>query len=206
MSAQPQTPPEPTPTTAPVRPWRAWLLAALPFIITAVAAVGFSLGLQALLFPRLPDPIAQIQTPTSAPTNAPAPTPLPTDPITPPERAPTTPAIPDESLLRLELLDLESENRRLWSVIYLLRAASQLDDAVAAVLINDLVETDRTLIAARRSLDRAYAVSPDAERGPIDSLRLELSQIRDDLGPRPEGVDRRLRQLRRLVLSLVDEG
>jgi hypothetical protein len=183
-------------------------MAALPFIVTAVAAVGFSLALQALLFPRTADPAAIIQTPTSAPANPPAPTtPAPTaDPLLTPEPAAATPAIPDESLLRLELLDLQSEDRRLWGVIYLLRAASQIDDAVAALLINDLVETDRTLMAARRSLDRAYTVSPDAERGPIDTARLELSRIRDDLGPRPEGADRRLRQLRRLVLGLADEG
>ncbi len=181
-------------------------MAALPFVLTAVAAVGFSLALQVLIFPRTADPTALIQTPTVASLNPSLPQAPPADPANPTE-APTAPtAIPDESLLRLELLDLENEDQRLWGVVYLLRAANQLDDAVAALQINDLIETDRTLMAARRSLDRAYAVSPDAERGPIDSLRLELSRIRDDLGPRPEGADRRLRQLRRLVLGLVDEG
>lgn len=180
-------------------------MAALPFVVTAVAAIVLSLALQALLFPRAADPVAVIQTPTNAPTNTEAPAAPPAEPP-PADIAPTPVAIPDESLLRLELLDLETEDRRLWGVVYLLRAANQLDDAVAALQVNDLAETDRTLMAARRSLDRAYAVSIDAERGPIDSLRLELSRIRDDLGPRPEGADRRLRQLRRLVLGLVDEG
>lgn len=206
MSEQDQTPLEPTPPAASAPAWRSRLIAALPFIATAVAAVFFSLALQALIAPRTADPTAIIQTPTVAQPNPPAPTSAPAAPELPPEAPPDSTAIPDESLLRLELLDLENEDRRLWGVIYLLRAASQLDDAVAALLINDLSEADRTLMAARRSLDRAYAVSPDPERGPIDNVRLELSRIRDDLGPRPEGADRRLRQLRRLVLGLVDEG
>jgi hypothetical protein len=61
-------------------------------------------------------------------------------------------------------------------------------------------------MAARRSLDRAYMIGPESIKGPIDSFRLRLSQIRDQLRLRPEGTDRDLRQLRRLILSLVDEG
>jgi hypothetical protein len=34
----------------------------------------------------------------------------------------------------------------------------------------------------------------------------EIALLRDDLDLRPEGADRRLRQLRRLVIALVDEG
>jgi hypothetical protein len=176
-------------------------------VLTALIAVGLSTALQALLFPTTADPAALVQTPTAPPENPPAPTPTPAPPLptVDPALLQPTPLL-DESLLRLEILDLQNEDRRLRSFIYLLRAANQLDDAVAALQLNDRVEADRTLMAAHRSLDRAYVVSADAERGPIDSLRLELSRIRDDLGPRPEGADRRLRQLRRLVLSLVDEA
>jgi len=113
---------------------------------------------------------------------------------------------PDGSVVRLEVLDLQAQDRQLWSALYLLRAASQVDDAVAALQRNDLVEADRTLLTAYRSLDQAYAYSAEREKGPIDTFRLQLSQIRDDLHLRPERLDRRLRQLRQLMLSLVDEG
>ncbi|MFV9507337.1 MAG: hypothetical protein AB4911_22525 [Oscillochloridaceae bacterium umkhey_bin13] len=195
--------PVPEPPPPPTRPR---YLAALPFVLTAGAAVLLSLLLQLWLLPR---PVAQPDsTPTasltatpvaSTPTVAPATSPVPTVPV--PTLAPAS-----ESLLRLELLDLRAENRRLWSTIYLLRAAAQLDDAIATLQVNEPNETDRTLLAAYRSLDQAYTFSAEQEKGPIDTFRLQLSQIRDDLRLRPEGLDRRLRQLRRLVLSLVDEG
>jgi hypothetical protein len=179
------------------------LAAALPFVITALVAAALSLGAQALLFPR--QPLAVIA-PTAQPTttSAPAGTPAPPTLTAAPTAAPT-PA-PAEGVLRLDILDLEEEDRQLWSALYLLRAASQLDDAVAALQVNDLDEADRTLLTAYRSLDRAYAFSAEQEKGPIDTFRLSISQIRDDLRLRPEGADRRLRQLRRLILSLVDEG
>jgi hypothetical protein len=121
--------------------------------------------------------------------------------------APSPSALPaDERILRLEILDLEAADRRLWSSLYLLRATSQLDDAALAIQSNDLDEVDRILLTARRSLDRAYAFSAEQEKGPIDTFRLQISQARDDLRVRPEGLDRRLRQVRQLILSLVDEG
>ncbi len=110
----------------------------------------------------------------------------------------------DESALRLDILDLQAEQRRLWSVIYLLRAVAQIDDVLAALQANDLDEADRTLMLVYRSLDRAYAVSAEQDKGPIDSFRLQISQLRDELRLRPEGSDRRLRQIRRLILSLVE--
>jgi biopolymer transport protein ExbB/TolQ len=121
--------------------------------------------------------------------------------------APVPSALPaDEGGLRLAILDLEAADRRLWSAIYLLRAASQIDDAVVALQSNDLDEADRILLNARRSFDRAYASSAEQEKGPIDTFRLQISQVRDDLHIRPEGLDRRLRQIRQIVLSLVDEN
>jgi biopolymer transport protein ExbB/TolQ len=109
-------------------------------------------------------------------------------------------------VLRLKILDLEAADRRLWSALYLLRAASQLDDAAGALQTNSIDAADRSLLAARRSLDRAYDVGAEEAKGPIDTFRLQLGQLRDDLQLRPENLDRRLRQIRQLILSLADEG
>ena len=170
------------------------LRAALPHVLTATLAVAVTLSLQWLwLGPPAPAT-------TAPPATPPPPTPAPAT------VAPAGAPPPDGSVVRLEVLDLQAQDRQLWSALYLLRAASQVDDAVAALQRNDLVEADRTLLTAYRSLDQAYAYSAEREKGPIDTFRLQLSQIRDDLHLRPERLDRRLRQLRQLMLSLVDEG
>lgn len=170
----------------------------LPHALTAALAVVVTLGIQ-WLWLRPP-----ATAPAPAATAAPA-TPAPPTAAPPPAVSPgTTP--PDGSVVRLEVLDLQAQDRQLWSALYLLRAASQIDDAVAALQRNDLVEADRTMLTAYRSLDQAYLYSTEREKGPIDNFRLQLSQIRDDLHLRPERLDRRLRQLRQLLLSLVDEG
>ncbi|WP_238613241.1 hypothetical protein [Candidatus Oscillochloris fontis] len=170
------------------------LRAALPYLLTAVAAVFVSLLIQMTLL-------------QPAPALVPSPTPLPLP--SPTRLAPTpqpSPLPADERVLRLALLDLEAEDRHLWSAIYLLRTASQIDDALLAVQTNDLEAARRALLNARRSLDQAYAVSGEPQKGPIDTFRLQIGQIRDDLYLRPEGLDRRLRQMRQLILSLVDAG
>lgn len=130
-----------------------------------------------------------------------------------PTQPPTTPTLPppvttlgDSSVVGLELLDLQAQDRQIWSALYLLRAAGQIDDAIVVLQTNDLAEADRLLLTAYRSLDQAYVASAERQKGPIDTFRLQLSQIRDDLYVRPERLDRRLRQLRQLILSLVDEG
>lgn len=199
----PEVPPPPSP--APAR--RSALAAALPYLATVVAAVAVSLLLQALFFPRPTSPAAVAQTaePPTPTTTAPIATALPLSPTTASAPRPT-PALSDDSVLALQILDLEEQNRQLWSAVYLLRAASQLNDTIDALQANDLDEADRTILTAYRSLDRAYDASAEQEKGPIDTFRLQLSSIRDDLRVRPEGVDRRLRQLRQLMLSLVDEG
>jgi hypothetical protein len=148
-----------------------------------------------------PSPSAAPSPGTTAGAATPAPAP---SPGTTAGAATAAPA--DDALLRLEILDLEAADRRLWSALYLLRAATQIDDAIVALQGNDLAEADRTLLTAYRSLDRAYAVSAESDKGPIDTFRMQLSRVRDDLSLRPEGADRRLRQLRQLMLSLVDEG
>jgi hypothetical protein len=187
-------PPEAAEQLAP--PARSRLTAALPFIATAVAAVLLSLLAQWLLF--TPAAVA----PTAAPPPA---TVAPTAPPTTPPLPAGTP-VPAESVLRLAILDLEAQDRRLRSALYLLRAAAQLDDALVALQANQIDEADRALLLVYRSLDQAYAFSAEQDKGPLDTFRLQLSQIRDDLRLRPEGADRRLRQLRGLILSLVDEA
>ncbi len=198
MADEHQTPGE-APVASPVRT-RTPFRALLPHMLTATLAVAVSLLLQALLWPRA-------STTGLAPT-APVAVPSPSmDVIIPtPVASPVATTLPNDSVLRLEILDLEAQDRQIWSALYLLRAANQIDDAVFALQGNDLVEADRTLLSAYRSLDQAYTYSAEREKGPIDTFRLQLSQIRDDLHVRPERIDRRLRQLRQLVLSLVDEG
>lgn len=190
-------------SAAPPVPSRSGLRAVLPYLLTAALAVAVSLSLQALIWPHTAAPA----TPTAATTPATAPVPGVASPSpAPPTTRPTTAGLPDDSVVRLEILDLEAQDRQLWSALYLLRAASQIEDAIFALQGNDLAEADRILLTAYRSLDRAYAYSAEREKGPIDTFRLQISQIRDDLHVRPERLDRRLRQLRQLVLSLVDEG
>jgi hypothetical protein len=188
----------PAPSASSLRPR---ITAALPFIITAVASVLLSLLLQWLLLP----PSAATPPPAFIPTAASTPVVVPTSPRLEPTPALSAPE-PSASLLRLAILDLEAQDRRLRSALYLLRAVAQLDDALVALQANQLAEADRALLLVYRSLDQAYAFSAEQEKGPIDTFRLQLSQIRDDLPLRPEGADRRLRQLRGLILSLVDEG
>jgi hypothetical protein len=177
-------------------------MATLPYIATAVVAVLCSLLIQGTRWPLAAGgPATTPQEPTVAATAPPSPTPQPRATASPASDLPA-----DESILRLQVLDLEAADRRLWSAIYLLRAASQIDDSIVALQANDLDEVNRIMLNARRSLDRAYAFSAEQEKGPIDTFRLQISQARDDLRIRPEGLDRRLRQMRLLILSLVDEG
>lgn len=109
-------------------------------------------------------------------------------------------------MLSQEIIDLKDENRQLWSALYLMRATMQLGDLEVALQNNDLAEVERLLLTVRVSLDAAYTFSAEQEKGPIEAFRLDLGRISDDLRLRPEGLDRRLHELRRLVLSLVDEG
>ncbi|RRR67365.1 MAG: hypothetical protein EI684_19115 [Candidatus Viridilinea halotolerans] len=148
-----------------------------------------------LFAPALPPTTATIAAvaPTAPPTAPPANTP-----------ASSLPADLSENLLRLALIDLEDQQRHLRSDLYLLRAVVQLDDALLALQTNQFEEADRAMLLVYRALDQAYHFSAEQDKGPLNTFRLQLSQIRDDLHLRPEGLDRRLRQLRTLMLSLVD--
>ncbi len=168
-----------------------------PYLLTVVVSVALALIGQRWLFPPPAPTPPLIATVTPAPTAPPTPIPSPQPTI--------IPAPLDDGLIRLTLLDLQAENTRLRAMTHLLRAAITLDEAVNLLQRNELNEADRALMTARRALDRAYQLSSEPLKGPIDSIRLQISQIRDDLAVRPEGADRRLWQARRLILSLVDE-
>jgi hypothetical protein len=176
------------------------LTAALPFLVTVIVAVALSLLLSSVFAPQQPTHAVSISATNTPRPNAPT--------TTLPAATPTSTALISEGsadLLRLEVADLRAENRHIWSVIYLLRTAVQLDDAATALRINDLNEVERLLSTARLSLDEAYRYGTEQDKGPIDTFRSELSAIREDLRVRPEGVDQRLAEVRRLVLSLVEE-
>ncbi len=160
-------------------------------LLTAVVAVAVSFAIsRPAALPVTPSPTVVVPT-AAAPTIA-----VPTAGL----------PLSDAAQIRLDLRSLQSDRDQLWSVVYLLRSAVLLDDAAAALVLGDRAEADRALLAARQALDRAYQVSLEPARDPIDQLRLQIALLRDDLDLRPEGADRRLRQLRRLVIALVDEG
>lgn len=194
MTATDDTPPPSLPL--PER-WQRYVRLVAPHVLTIAASLALFLVIHYWVLPAPAPAAPQIATVTPAPTVPPTPLPSP------------QPALPlaqlDDGLLRLTILDLQAENTQLRAATHLLRAAITLDEAVQALHRNDFAEADRALMTARRALDRAYQLSVEPRKGPIDSIRLQISQIRDDLGVRPEGADRRLWQVRRLILALVDE-
>ncbi len=192
-SADAPLPPAPP---LPVR-WRRYLALIGPHLVTLIVSLLLFTALHYWFLPTPSPSGPQFVTATPAPTIPPTPIPTP---------LPTVPAAPlDDGLIRLTILDLQAENARLRAATLLLRAAITIDEAVSALQRNDFAEADRALMSARRALDRAYQLSVEPQKGPIDTIRLQMSQIRDDLGIRPEGADRRLWQVRRLILTLVDE-
>jgi predicted lipid-binding transport protein (Tim44 family) len=182
--------------------------AILPHLISAGAAVLITL-LIVLLLPVRPSaapPLVATSTPPAALATTvgqpAAASPAPSEASATPVR----PSSADAGVLSQEIIDLRDENRQLWSALYLMRAAMQLKDLELALQNNDLAEVERLLLTVRVSFDAAYAFSAEQEKGPIEAFRLDLGRISDDLRLRPEGLDRRLNELRGLVLSLVDEG
>lgn len=188
--------PPPPPLSLPAR-WQRYVRLLAPHLLTVITSLLLFTAIHAWVSPA-PQPVTpQFATATPPPTVPPTP---------PPTPLPTLPPTPlDDGLIRLTILDLQAENAQLRTATQLLRAAMTLDEAVQALQRNDMSEADRALMTARRALDRAYQLSIEPQKGPIDAIRLQISQIRDDLGVRPEGADRRLWQVRRLILALVDE-
>lgn len=202
--------------------WLARLKAGLPFLLTAVASVLVSLGLQTQFSthqpqepPFLPTPSFTFLVPTLV--ILPAPTLNLTEealgrPTSPPDLYPTSVSTvtplplpePAEGNPATEIGKLQAEQRRLWSAYYLVRAASQLADAEAALHSNDVTEVEQVLVMVGISLDRAYGQSAEQNKGPISEFRMLVGELHEDLRIRPEGMDQRLHWMRQSVLSLVD--
>jgi hypothetical protein len=196
----------PTPPKQPGAP-RRWFFAALPFVITALAAVAVSLLLQSMfLRPSLADfplPTASASTPApSLPTSAGA---APT--ARPIAAAPT--ALPlAQGISEQELADIRAEGDRKQAQIYLLLAIVQIDDAENALRSNELASVDQSLVAIDNSLNLAYARyerAGDSARDAVAQRRMEVGKLHDDLYLYPEGMDQRLNTLRQLTLALITE-
>ena len=180
---------------------RHWAARILPHVATAVVAVVASLGLQTMLprqAPAVPLPSATpsvVVVPSTA-TAVPSPTagtPQPTAPL------------PAGGIARQELIDLRTEDDRLWSAIYLSRAINLIADAESALRANDLARVDQIIVATDDSLALAYDRTADALRDPIAQLRRDAGMMREDLYLRPEGMDTRLARLRQTLLALIAE-
>lgn len=181
------------PDGAPSASRRSWLRAAIPHIVTAVIAIIASFGLQSAFFRPTP-PSSFPPAPTSAlPTPTSAPTPVPATQI---------PLAPD--IARQEIEDVRADIAHIWMANYLYRAAIQIDDANQSLEINELQNVEQLLFAVDESLSLAYSQADDATKDPISQLRQEIDGMRNDLFLRPEGMDRRLDDLRRRLLVLID--
>ena len=195
----------PAPKKLPGAP-RRWFFAALPFVVTALAAVALSLLLQwAFLAPSptvLPTPTSSVS--TSAPAR---PTSTGAAPTVRPSAGPT--ALPlAQGISEQELADIRAEADRKQAQIYLLLAIVQIDDAEAALRSNELVSVGQSLVAIDNSLDLAYARyerAGDSARDAIAQRRIEVGKMHDDLYLYPEGMDVRLSTIRQLTLALITE-
>ena len=198
MDAPADMPGEPVPERGAGAPLR-FLRAALPFVLTALAAAALSLAAQNFLFqPAQP----AIVVPTSAP--APPATTIPTArPIL------TSTALPlSQGITQQELADVRAEADRKQAQIYLLLAVVQIDDAELALRSNELASVDQSLVAIDNSLQLAYTSyehAGDSARDAVAQRRMEVSKLHDDLYLYPESMDQRLGQLRQLVLALITD-
>lgn len=173
-----------------------WWRTLIPYVLTAAVAIAGSLLIQAtLLRPSVPT----ITVPTAQPTLAASPLPQATA-----APAGTAAPAPAAEIVRQEIEDLRYGQSQLWTAIYLSRALSQVSDAEATLRDNDLASVDQTLIAIDDSLALAYERADTPVKDPIEQLRRRTDEIREDLFLRPEGMDRRLAELRGLILALIE--
>ena len=192
----------PVPEKRPGAP-RRWFFAALPFLLTALAAITASLLLQPIFL--RPNPTV-IVPPTAQPSAAPtaqnaAPAALPSPPA--PSALPLAQGITEQ-----ELADIRAEADRKQAQIYLLLAIVQLDDAESALRANELASVDQSLVAIDNSLGLAYMRyerAGDSARDAVAQRRMEIGKLHDDLYLYPEGMDQRLNTLRQLTLALITE-
>lgn len=191
------TPPSDAPQSAPeTAPRVQKLRAAVPHIVTACVAVVLTLAIVSF-WPRSTPTVVSF--PTSAAQQVLVATPVP--PATP---APTSPPLA-AGVVRQEIADLQAEDSRLWTTVYLLKAVNQVGEAENALGSNDMPTVDQSLIAADYALSLAYARAEEARKSPIDQFRRNIDRIRSDLYLYPERIDTRLGQLRQLLLALIDE-
>lgn len=173
-----------------------WLRAAVPHIATALVAVAVTLAIGSLWV--RPAPVA-----VSFPTTAPQPTVVVTP--APPSTPAPTPLPLSAGVARQEIADLQAEDSRLWTTVYLLKAVNQVAEAEGALQTNDMSSVDQSLIATDYALSLAYSRAEEASKSPIDQFRRNVDRIRGDLYLYPERMDTRLAQLRQLLLALIDE-
>ncbi len=107
-------------------------------------------------------------------------------------------------MTRQEVIDLRTQDDRLWAAIYLMRALNHLADAEASLRVNDFARVEQTLTAIDDALAQAYARAADADRDPIVQIRRDIGSIREDLYPRPEGMDMRLARVRQAIMTLIE--
>jgi hypothetical protein len=187
---------ETTSPPADKKPRLRWLRAALPHLLTLVAAVAATLALQTLLRPT-PEIVAPPPVPTLAPTIVP--TPRPASPTSPPLAA---------GISQQELADIRAEADRKQAQIYLLMSIVQMDDATSALRANDLSSVEQSLVAIDNTLNLAYLRyerAGDSARDAVAQRRVEVGKLHDDLYLYPEGMDMRLDTLRQLTLALITE-
>jgi hypothetical protein len=196
----------PTPPKQPGAP-RRWFFVALPFVITALAAVAVSLLLQLMFF----RPSPTVLSPPTASASTPAPS-LPTSagaaPTARPIAAAPTALPLAQGISEQELADIRAEGDRKQAQIYLLLAIVQIDDAENALRSNELASVDQSLVAIDNSLNLAYARyerAGDSARDAVAQRRMEIGKLHDDLYLYPEGMDQRLNTLRQLTLALITE-
>lgn len=184
-------------------PRAGWLRAALPHILTFVAAVAVTLSLQALLRPA-PEIAPPPTTAPPAPTARPAATSAAGSGQSP---APTARPLA-AGISQQELADIRAEADRKQAQIYLLMAIVQMDDAQSALRANDLSSVEQSLVAIDNTLNLAYLRydrAGDSARDAIAQRRVEVGKMHDDLYLYPEGMDLRLDTLRQLTLALITE-
>lgn len=194
MSDSAASPSPPETTEARSAPRFPWLRFALPHVVTALATTALTLLITTALRPIQPAYVLPLR-PTAAatPSRAPQPSPAPSAPL------------PDEQVLAQEVLDLRARLDQTWSSVYITRAALQIADAEAALRANDTAEVERLIAAADASLALAYDRSDQVNRGPLGELRAQLGQLRDDIHLLPEGLDQRLKSLRQVMMTLIEE-
>lgn len=180
---------------------RPLLRAVLPHLLTALAAIAATLGIQAALFGLAPPAQPASIQPTAPALATPAASATPVASPTTPQA--TTPPLA-AGIARQEVADLRAEIDRLWTTIYLLKAIGQIADAETTLRANDIEAVDQLLISVDDSLALAYQRADESLKNPIDQFRRDVDMMRGDLYLYPERMDVRLEQLRQLLLALVE--